>query len=134
MVHHVGNGSQFLGATDFIIRARTAGPTTVIALSNGAELMTRVTGVGCALSATVAAFVGSAATAKRHAAAVNEDDKDDAILKAVVTAVAATGIAGEMAAEVAPLPGSFSVAFLDRLASLSAEDFRRVKQRLIGSE
>ena len=72
--------------------------------------MTRVTGVGCALSATVAAFVGVAAIRDEHWAAT-------------VAAIAYSTIAGELAARDAALPGSFAVAYLDRLASLDAAAF-----------
>jgi hydroxyethylthiazole kinase len=92
------------GATDYITDGRRT-----IALSNGSVLMTRVTGVGCALSATVAAFVGVA--------------EADAFWAATVAAVAYSSIAGELAARDAALPGSFAVAYLDRLASLDEAAF-----------
>jgi hydroxyethylthiazole kinase len=93
------------GATDYITDGRRT-----IALSNGSPLMTRVTGVGCALSATVAAFVGVASGPEEH-------------WMATVAAVAYSTIAGELAARDAALPGSFAVAYLDRLASLDAGAF-----------
>jgi hydroxyethylthiazole kinase len=93
------------GATDYITDGRN-----VVALANGSPLMTRVTGVGCALSATVAAFVGAAASR-------------DAYLRATVAAIAYSTIAGELAARDAALPGSFAVAYLDRLASVDADTF-----------
>jgi hydroxyethylthiazole kinase len=92
------------GATDYVTDGRQT-----IALSNGSPLMTRVTGVGCALSATVAAFIGVAAA---------ED-----FWLATVAALAVTAVAGELAARDAALPGSFAVAYLDRLASLDADSF-----------
>jgi hydroxyethylthiazole kinase len=93
------------GQTDYVTDGRR-----VMALSNGSPLMTRVTGVGCALSATVAAFVGTAANA-------------DEFWAATVAAVAFSTIAGELAARDAALPGSFAVAYLDRLASLDEAAF-----------
>jgi hydroxyethylthiazole kinase len=93
------------GATDYITDGRRT-----VALSNGSPLMTRVTGVGCALSATVAAFVGAASGPDEH-------------WIATVAAVAYSTIAGELAARDAALPGSFAVAYLDRLASLDAGAF-----------
>jgi hydroxyethylthiazole kinase len=93
------------GATDYITDGRRT-----VALSNGSPLMTRVTGVGCALSATVAAFVGVASGPEEH-------------WMATVAAVAYSTIAGELAARDAALPGSFAVAYLDRLASLDAGAF-----------
>ncbi len=92
------------GATDYVTDGRRT-----VALSNGSPLMTRVTGVGCALSATVAAFVGACASR-------------DAWFDATVAAIACSAIAGELAARDAALPGSFAVAYLDRLASLGADD------------
>jgi hydroxyethylthiazole kinase len=100
------------GPTDYVTDGRRT-----IALSNGSPLMTRVTGVGCALSATVAAFVG----------AVNADDEADNeaddFWAATVAAIAYSTIAGELASRDAALPGSFAVAYLDRLASLDANVF-----------
>jgi hydroxyethylthiazole kinase len=96
------------GPTDYITDGRRT-----IALSNGSPLMTRVTGVGCALSATVAAFVG----------AVNADDEADDFWAATAAAIAYSTIAGELASRDAALPGSFAVAYLDRLASLDASVF-----------
>jgi hydroxyethylthiazole kinase len=93
------------GSTDYITDGRRT-----VALSNGSVLMTRVTGVGCALSATVAAFIGAA------------DNADERWL-AAIAAVAYTSVAGELAARDAALPGSFAVAYLDRLASLDAAAF-----------
>ncbi|SAL21272.1 hydroxyethylthioazole kinase [Caballeronia cordobensis] len=93
------------GATDYVTDGRRT-----VALSNGSPLMTRVTGIGCALSATIAAFVGTASGR-------------DEFLSATVAAIAYSTIAGELAARDAALPGSFAVAYLDRLASLDAEAF-----------
>jgi hydroxyethylthiazole kinase len=93
------------GETDYITDGRRT-----VALSNGTPLMTRVTGVGCALSATVAAFVGTASGS-------------DEYWRATVAAIAYSTIAGELAARDAALPGSFAVAYLDRLASLDADAF-----------
>ncbi|BBU27305.1 hydroxyethylthiazole kinase [Burkholderia sp. THE68] len=95
------------GQTDYVTDGRR-----VIALSNGSPLMTRVTGVGCALSATVAAFVGAA------------PDRN-AFWSATVAAIAYSTIAGELAARDAALPGSFAVTYLDRLASLDEAAFEK---------
>jgi hydroxyethylthiazole kinase len=92
------------GATDYVTDGRRT-----VALSNGSPLMTRVTGVGCALSATVAAFVGVA--------------EPEEFWLATVAALAYSAVAGELAARQAALPGSFAVAYLDRLASLDANAF-----------
>lgn len=75
-----------------------------IPLRSGHPLMTRVTGLGCALSALVAAFC-----------AVERDP-----FEAAAQALLALGVAGEMAAETAAGPGSFQAALLDRLYTLDA--------------
>jgi len=74
----------------------------VVRVANGHELLTRVTGGGCALGAVVAAF-----------AAVEEDP-----LVATVAAVVAYTVAAEVAAERSVGPGSFAVHLLDALAAL----------------
>ena len=83
----------------------------VVKLANGSPMMTKVTALGCALSAVTGAF-----------AAVTED-----AFEASVAAVAVYGIVGELAAEHAAGPGSYRVAFLDRLASIEA---RHIEQHL----
>ncbi len=85
----------------------TDGARTV-RLANGHSLLTKVTGGGCALGAVMAAF-----------AAV----EDDAFV-ATVAAVTTYTVAAELAAEQAAGPGSFAVAFLDALASVSGDDLR----------
>ena len=72
-------------------------------VSNGHELLTRVTGAGCALGAVMAAF-----------AAVGDDR-----LLTVAAASAVYGLAAEEAAAAASGPGSFAVALLDALAGLT---------------
>ena len=78
----------------------------VLRLANGHELMTRVTALGCALSAVVAAFC-----------AVGED-----AFEATASAIAVYGVAGEMAAEQANRPGSYRVAFMDMLDAITPAD------------
>lgn len=87
------------GATDYI----TDG-TTTLAIGGGHPLMSRVTGMGCALGAVIAAV------------AAREEDP----LTAAGGASAVFATAGEQAAEGSAGPGSFAVAFVDRLAALSA--------------
>lgn len=76
--------------------------------SNGHPILTRVTGTGCLLSAVVGAFL-----------AVAGDHK----LEAAAEAVSFYGVAAEMAAGRAgiPGPGSFAAEFLNRLSSLDAD-------------
>ena len=81
----------------------------VLRLANGHELLTRVTGGGCALGAVMAAFLGTA-----------RDTGHDA-LTAVAAANLAYAIAAEHAAAVATGPGTFAVALLDALAALRPE-------------
>ena len=85
------------GAIDVV----TDGSRT-IAVENGHPLMTRVTAMGCAGTALVAAF-----------AALDSD-----ALEAAAAALLVTGITGEIAAEKAAGPGSFPAAFLDALFAL----------------
>ncbi|MBF4609312.1 hydroxyethylthiazole kinase [Curtobacterium sp. VKM Ac-1393] len=84
--------------------------TGVVRVANGTELLTRITGGGCALGAVVAAFT-SVAPGDAGAAAV--------------AATAVHTIAAELAAREAGGPGTFQPLFLDRLASLTPEDVVR---------
>lgn len=79
--------------------------TRTVRLNNGHELLTLVTGGGCALGAVMAAFVGL--------------DKDPFL--AVCAAVSTYTIAAEIAAARANGPGSFAVEFLDALAGIDEE-------------
>ncbi|RUS48706.1 hydroxyethylthiazole kinase [Cohnella sp. AR92] len=97
------------GATDFVSDGeRTYG------VRNGDAILTRVTGTGCLLTSVVGAF-----------AAVESDP-----LFASVAAVAAYGVAAELAAESTREqgPGSFQIAFLNKLSSVSADDIARLGQ------
>lgn len=77
----------------------------VVRIANGHPVMTRVTGVGCALGALMAAFT-----------AVLDDD-----FLAAAAATAVLTVAADEAAAVAPRPGSFAVALLDQLDALTPE-------------
>ena len=83
------------GAIDYV----TDG-TEVVAVAHGHPMMTRVTGMGCAATAIVAACLAV------------EPDR----LRAVAHALAFNGIAGEIAARVASGPGSLAMHYLDALA------------------
>jgi hydroxyethylthiazole kinase len=74
----------------------------VIAIANGHALMTRVTAMGCAGSALVAACL-----------AVEQD-----AMRAAAAALAIIGVAGELAAGEARGPGSFAAAIIDALYRL----------------
>jgi len=91
------------GETDYIVQ----GPR-VIAVRNGHPLMPRVTGLGCTASALCGAF-----------AAVDPDRA-----RAAAEAMAFLGIAGEMAAENAPGPGSLQVGILDAFFLMSEKDIK----------
>jgi len=73
-------------------------------IENGHALMTRVTAMGCAGSALLAACLAV------------EDDP----LRAAVGALVIIGVAGEVAAEQSQGPGSFAAAILDTLFNLDA--------------
>ncbi|MFB1050298.1 hydroxyethylthiazole kinase [Paraliobacillus sp. JSM ZJ581] len=75
-------------------------------VSNGAPLLTKVTGTGCLLGSVVAAFL---ATGENH-------------VKAAAAAVVFYNVAAEKAAKNVNHPGSFQIAFLDALASTTSED------------
>ncbi len=88
------------GAVDYV----TDG-THLVAVDNGHHLMTRVTGVGCALSALLAACCrveGEALAAACHGLAI-------------------LGLAGELAADEAAGPASFRAGLIDRLYALDRE-------------
>ena len=80
-----------------------------LAVAHGHPLMTRVTGVGCAAGALIAACCAVEA--------------DPAI--AAAAALTAYGIAGEIAAERSRGPGSFAVEFVDALAGIDEATLAR---------
>ncbi len=73
--------------------------TRAVSIANGHPMMARVTGLGCTATALVGAFLGA------------NDDR----LTAAVSALAVLGIAGEVASEHSPGPGSLQVNLLDAL-------------------
>ncbi|MDY0219981.1 MAG: hydroxyethylthiazole kinase [Desulfobacterium sp.] len=77
-----------------------------IEVTNGHEIMPRVTGLGCTATALCGAF-----------SAVNSD-----FPKAAAHAMAIMGIAGEMSGKTAKGPGSFQVGFIDALYRISAQE------------
>jgi len=94
------------GAIDYVISR-----AEIVSIDNGHSLMPRVTGLGCTATALCGAF-----------AAINPSGR-----KATAHAMAAMGIAGEMAAENATGPATFQTAFIDSLYRMKAED---IAQRL----
>ena len=103
LAEHEGCIVVATGAVDIITDGHR-----VVKLANGSPMMAKVTALGCALSAITGAFAAVA------------NDK----FEAAVAAVAVYGIAGEIAAEQATHPGSYRVAFLDRLDAIAAEDIK----------
>ncbi|MDM7482841.1 MAG: hydroxyethylthiazole kinase [Halomonas sp.] len=90
------------GATDIVTDGQS-----LYRLTGGHPLMPRVTTLGCGLSALVAGFVA----ANRHAP-----------LAATLGALTYFNLAGSRAGQQAEGPGSFYVALLDTLYSLTADD------------
>ncbi|WP_447913125.1 hydroxyethylthiazole kinase [Microbacterium phyllosphaerae] len=94
----------------------------VVRIANGDELLTRVTGGGCALGAVMAAFLGTARRAGTDP------------LTAVSSASLVYTIAAERAAARASGPGSFAVELLDALAAVGPQDIAaaaRVEERAL---
>jgi hydroxyethylthiazole kinase len=94
------------GATDYVV-----GPERVLRVDNGHEMMTRVTGMGCTATALIGAFL-----------AVQPDP-----LLAAAQAMAVLGVAGELAAERSPGPGSLQLHLLDALYTLDEQALTRVR-------
>ncbi|WP_428377656.1 hydroxyethylthiazole kinase [Lichenicoccus sp.] len=88
------------GATDYV----TDGLRT-IGVNNGHPMMSRVTGLGCTATALIGACL-----------AVTPDT-----LTACVAGMVFTGLAGEMAAELAPGPGSLQGGLIDALYLMDAD-------------
>ncbi|KZL21398.1 Hydroxyethylthiazole kinase [Pseudovibrio axinellae] len=87
-------------------------------MSNGHVYMDKVTGIGCALGGVMAGF-----------AAVEPDQE-----LAMLAALAIYGVCGEIAAEQARGPGSFTPAFLDTLYGLQGDQFNeRLKLEIINN-
>ena len=89
------------GAVDMVTDGRRT-----LRVEGGHPLMPAVTGTGCAATAIVAAF-----------AAVDDDP-----VSAAATGLAFYGLAGERAGAVSAGPGSFAVALLDALFSLTPDE------------
>jgi hydroxyethylthiazole kinase len=81
----------------------------VFRVKNGQPIMTRVTGVGCGLTAVTAAFCAVA---------------DKELIKATAAAFAFYGLCGDLAIKTSDKPGSFYVAFLDCLYSIGNEEIK----------
>ena len=86
------------GQTDYITDGET-----VVSISNGSEMMARVTGMGCTATAIIGAFAGI----------------EKNMLRATTSAMAMMGIAGEIAVSKSSGPGSLQMNFLDELYNLT---------------
>ncbi len=107
-----GNVCVISGEVDYVIGGQTPSlATDARPLSYGSPLMARVTGMGCTLTAVIAAF---------HA--VEEDAYTAAYL-----ATAFMGLIGSQAARQVFGPGSFRVAFID---GLYAPDWTFIEEEL----
>ncbi|WP_241680246.1 hydroxyethylthiazole kinase [Metabacillus mangrovi] len=91
------------GATDYITDGRE-----VVSVDNGDPILTKVTGTGCLLSSSVAAFL-----------AIEKN-----MLHAASAALAVYGTAAELAAAdtLGKGPGSFQIEFINRLSTVTAQD------------
>jgi hydroxyethylthiazole kinase len=78
-------------------------------VSNGADMMAQVTGMGCTATAIIGAFAGA------------HNDLFEAATAAMVT----MGICGQLARVKAEGPGSFQMHFLDALYMISEEDIQK---------
>ncbi|MDR2084585.1 MAG: hydroxyethylthiazole kinase [Bacteroidales bacterium] len=92
------------GETDYITNGNE-----IIEVTNGTEMMTKVTGLGCSASALTGAF-----------AAINRD-----YLQAAANAMAIMGIAGEIALSKSRGPGSLQMNFIDELYLLSEKEINQ---------
>jgi len=91
------------GAIDFVVEKNK-----IYEIKNGHPLMARVTGMGCAATALIGAFV-----------ATGESPFD-----ATVAAMTVTGIAGELSAKKSSGPGTFQVNYLDFLDQMDGNLIR----------
>ncbi|MDB4886309.1 MAG: thiM [Gemmatimonadetes bacterium] len=92
------------GAIDYVTDGHR-----VVTVSNGHEMMARVTGLGCTATALVGAFLGA-----------NDDP-----FAATVAALATLGVAGELATEQSAGPGTLQVNLLDALYRLDEQTLLR---------
>jgi len=90
------------GETDIIVSQNQT-----VFIRNGNALMTKVTGLGCSASAVIGAFVAAVATPA----------------EAVAAAMALFSISGELAARQSNGPGTLQILLLDKLYTLSEQEF-----------
>lgn len=95
------------GPVDYVVARGENGPIGVT-VSGGSALLTKVTATGCSLGGLAAAYLAVA----------------ESPLLGLTAAHAHFAVASELAEHNSSGPGSFAVAFLDALASVSPEDLR----------
>lgn len=95
------------GPVDYIVGRSTDGPIGVT-VSGGSPLLTKVTATGCSLGGLVAAYLAVASSP----------------LLGLTAAHAHVAVASELAERNSSGPGSFAVAYLDALASVTPDDLR----------
>ncbi|UVI35182.1 hydroxyethylthiazole kinase [Brevibacterium spongiae] len=118
------------GPTDAVV-AHIDGTDHVARVSGGYELMPLVIGTGCSLGAVTSAYLAAARTGladpDADASAVHAPEQAadsqaaSARFEAVVAAHAHFAVAGELAADGAKGPGSYSVNFLDALYAVDGD-------------
>ncbi|AMT94640.1 hydroxyethylthiazole kinase [Brevibacterium linens] len=126
------------GPTDAVV-AHIDGTDHVARISGGHEFMPLVIGTGCSLGAVTVAYLAAAraglADPDAGASAVNATEgasnggAASARFEAVVAAHAHFAVAGELAADGAKGPGSYSVNFLDALHTVDGD---RLAQARVG--
>lgn len=109
MIHDAERLSESLGCI-----LAVSGPEDIVTdgrktfrVGNGHALMTKVTGIGCGLSAVTGAFCAKA---------------DGDLLFATAAALGYYGLCGDLAAGVSRKPGGFFTAFVDALYSITLVD------------
>lgn len=90
------------GAEDIITDGKQ-----IYKIANGQPIMTKVTGIGCGLSAVTGAFCAVA---------------DGKLLAATAAAFGFYGLCGDLAIKISDKPGSFFVEFIDTLYSINSND------------
>lgn len=83
--------------------------TRVVRIANGVPLLALSTGTGCTATALIGAFLGAGIAA----------------LPAAVAGMVLIGVAGEIAGEGAPGPGTFAVRLVDALHTVTPEEIDR---------
>lgn len=81
----------------------------VVTIQNGHPMMAQITGSGCMLGAAIAACVAAG----------------DDVMESAVAATVLFGLCGEKAAKIAKGTGSFRMAFIDALSTVTAETVQK---------